>query len=367
MVESLLYTAVGVQLLYHSLLLYQFLTYRQDTKVDKYHDKEVSVVICARNEAENLQANLPTILNQDYKTFEVIVVDDASEDETYAILQDLQSEYTSLLKVVRMESFEKITAGKKGALDIGIQHTQYENLLLTDADCKPASNFWLKEMVSLLSEGDEMVLGISPYTHDGSWLHEIVAYETWLTMFQYIGYALWGHAYMGVGRNIAYTRKLFNEVGGFQSHLHFASGDDDLFVQQAIRKTNPKVCLSADAYTYSKPPKTFKAWWRQKTRHYTTGQLYTTKHKLLLGAFLLSKVSLYISLFSLLLLGKCTVGIALAYLLHGLVLTFTASYFKSKHKIGIHWSKAIILDPIYTVTVVLQGVFSFKYSKSQWS
>src|SRR5690606_5192496 len=122
----------------------------------------LSVIICARNEEENLRQNLPHILSQDYPAFEVILVNDFSEDETKWLLRDLCVQHSNL-KVVEIAEHVRLKHGKKFAVTLGIKAAQYEHLVFTDADCIPQSDQWLRHMGASFNGGEEIVLGYSPY------------------------------------------------------------------------------------------------------------------------------------------------------------------------------------------------------------
>lgn len=240
----------------------------------------VSVVICARNEAENLRRFLPQMLEQEYDTFEVIVVNDHSVDNSEAIILEFQKKYPNLHLI---NESNKELPGKKSALQTGILAAQHEILLLTDADCFPGSNNWLVSMVASYNSGAPIVLGYSPYYSENSWLNFFIRYETAYTATQYLSFALAGLPYMGVGRNLAYAKKIFLEQNGFQKHLHIASGDDDLFVSQATLRYPAVINLAPESFVYSIPRKSWKSYYYQKRRHLTTASSYRPVHQFLLG------------------------------------------------------------------------------------
>ncbi len=363
--ESLLCIAVGIQILYYGFLLYKILAFQEYAKVGNNHNKEASVIICARNEALNLLRNLPKILEQDYPYFEVVVVNDASEDNTLNVLEDFKKKYTNL-QIVNILPAKKSTVGKKAALQLGIESAKNPYLVLTDADCYPQNNRWLNKIMSGFSEKNELVLGVSPYENTGTFLSHIVQYETVTTMLQYVGYALWGNSYMGVGRNIAYTRSLYERAGGFENHIDTASGDDDLFVQQAATHTQVSVRLSQYSQMVSMPPKTFCEWWKQKTRHYTTGASYRPSHQFLLGTFLLTKAVIYVLAFYLILYKKMTFEALMLYLVYFSILIIALGIFTKKYHLSFRAFKAVPFDFIYTVTVLIQGFVSKFSSKNRW-
>lgn len=252
----------------------------------------ISVIIAARNERENLTKNLPLILNQEYLDFEVVVINDGSWDGTKDFLKELALSYANL-KVVNVELNEKFQRGKKFALTMGIKAATHEYLLFTDADCTPMSKQWIASMASHI-QNKEVVLGNSPLLVQNTPLGSMVNYETFHTAIQYLGYANRGIPYMGVGRNLGYTKSLFFQNKGFASHQHILSGDDDLFVQEVAQKNNTAICLVADSFTTSNGPKNLSSWLKQKTRHLSTGKLYTGKFKILLGLYSVLQLLVYI-------------------------------------------------------------------------
>ncbi len=262
----------------------------------------ITVIICARNEADNLRRYLPSILTQQYAgAWEVIVVDDASEDETPAVLQFFLGK-NARLRVVRIS--EKKHAGKKHALAQGIAVAKFDNLLLTDADCEPASPHWLAQMAMVLGEKPEteIVLGYGPVQECEGWLTHWSRFETAYAAIQYFSFALAGLPYMGVGRNLAFKKKVFERVGGFAGHWDLPSGDDDLLVNAAANARNTAICLHPDSFVYSENKKTWRAWVRQKRRHLSAGPRYRLRHRMLLALVSGSHV-LHYFLFVVLLVG----------------------------------------------------------------
>mgnify|MGYP003855617217 FL=1 len=95
---------------------------------------------------------------------------------------------------------------------------------------------------------------------------------------------------MGVGRNLAYTKKEFFDANGFINHIKVRSGDDDLFINQIATKNNTTICFSKDSFTESTPKTTFKAWFKQKRRHISTAKHYKIRHKVLLTLLYISNL-----------------------------------------------------------------------------
>lgn len=273
---------------YALLISVQFIT---NPPLEKNKERPVSVIIAAKNEAENLSQNLVSILNQNYSVFEVIVVNDQSQDSTKMVLISLAERYKHL-KIIHVNT--DIKSSKKTALDFGIKNAKYEHLVFTDADCKPMTKYWLKTIQTYFSEQQELVLGFSPYQKKPGFLNALIRYETLQTAVNYFGFAKLGLAYMGVGRNLAYTKGLYEKNRGFQSHEHLLSGDDDLFVNQVNSQYQIGLCLNPESFMQSQPKTDFKSWIDQKRRHITAAAHYKFKHKLLLGFQYLTKVLFWV-------------------------------------------------------------------------
>lgn len=258
------------------------------------HSPPVSVVICARNEYDNLKNNVPLLMEQDYPEYEVIIVNDFSQDETSYLLQEYQKLYSNL-RVINLRENVNFFEGKKLALALGIKAANHEVVLLTDADCTPAGKDWIRLMGGLFSDKTEIVLGYGAYKKHRGFLNSLIRFDTLHILLQYMGFAMAHVPYMGVGRNLAYKKQLFFKSGGFTSHYKINSGDDDLFINKVANKKNTKVQLQPASFTISEPKKTFSSWFKQKKRHLSTGKYYKFKHKVLLGIYSLSTILFYIS------------------------------------------------------------------------
>ncbi|MBL7900247.1 MAG: glycosyltransferase [Crocinitomicaceae bacterium] len=254
----------------------------------------VSVIVCARNEEDNLFKNLPSVLTQDYPKFEVIVVNDMSVDESKHIIRAYQEKYPHL-RIIELEKNKHRKFGKKMPLTIGIKGAQYEHLVMIDADCYPAGNQWLKTLVRNYTEGKEIIIGVGPYETEKSFLNKLIRFDTTIIASTYLSFTCAGKPYMAVGRNMSYTRKRFFEVDGFKSHYHIQSGDDDLFMRDAATKKNVAIEISPDSFVFSHPKQTWAEWIKQKQRHFTTAPRYRLINKLLLGIFPASMIMMLLS------------------------------------------------------------------------
>lgn len=273
-----------IQLFYYLFFFLKLAVYKTKPKtVSQTHP--VSVIICARDEAANLAKNLPGALIQQYRTtHEVIVVDDNSYDDSKYLLEEFQKTYKQL-HVVQLKQEAKLIPGKKFPLSVGIKTAKYEIVLLTDADCVPATEHWIDKMQETYDDETEIVLGYGAYHKKKGLLNKVIRWETFHTALQYFSYALAGKPYMGVGRNLSYKKAIFFRHKGFSAHNNIPSGDDDLFINTAATKTNTKINIDKDSFTLSDAPKSWSDWVRQKNRHYSTGKFYKPVHKFLLGLY----------------------------------------------------------------------------------
>ena len=281
-----------MQIFYYLFFFLRLAIYKPTTKTTS-QTHPVSVIICARDEAPNLAKNLPGSLVQEYRTtHEVIVVNDNSFDDSKYLLEEFKNRFKQL-NLVELKQEAKMIPGKKFPLSIGIKTAKYEIVLLTDADCVPASEFWIDKMQQTYDEQTEIVLGYGAYHKKPGFLNKLIRWETLHTALQYFSYALAKQPYMGVGRNLSYKKTIFFRHKGFSAHNKVASGDDDLFINMAATKHNTKINIDPDTFTLSDPAKTWGQWFRQKNRHYSTGKFYKPLHKFLLGLYAFSQFIFY--------------------------------------------------------------------------
>ncbi len=250
----------------------------------------VSVIVCAKNEADNLKRFLPLLVSQNYPDFELILINDNSKDDTLSVMEAFKEKHNAI-KIVNVKPIEAFWGNKKYALTLGIKAASNDFLLFTDADCKPLSPDWISEMSSHFSNTKSIVIGYGAYQKTkGSLLNKLIRYETFITAIQYLSFAKLGSPYMAVGRNLAYRKALFFEASGYMNHMHIASGDDDLFINEVATSDNTTISISKDSFTESIPKKTLKEWILQKRRHVSTAKHYKFKHKSLLAIFYISQV-----------------------------------------------------------------------------
>ena len=325
----------------------------------------VSVIICARNEAKNLEAHLPLFLNQNYRFFEVIVVNDNSSDKTIDVLLKFQEKYSNL-RILNICN-KPTLPGKKAALSKGIFAAQYNLVLLSDADCFPASNSWIQEMQSEISDKKCIVLGFSPYICiEKSFLNTFIRFEAIYTAIQYLSLALYHLPYMGVGRNLLYSKSIFLERGAFSKHADIASGDDDLFINDAADRTNTSIKVTSNAFTYSLPKGSWRGYYHQKTRHFTTGIKYKMKHQVILGMLALSHFLHYVLGFYLMLIPEYSSSVFLLILVRmGMVVWLYQGILKRLNHSDL-WIWIPLLDALLNVFYLLFAPNILIGNKRKW-
>lgn len=350
---------VAIQLFYYLVVFGKFAF----AKIQKNNPKRIpiSVIVCAKNEEENVKKFVPILAEQEYPDYEIILIDDASSDETLEVFEAFEKQYSNI-RLVKVANNEAFWGNKKFALTLGIKAAKREYLLFTDADCYPTSKDWIKEMSSHFTAQKTIVLGYGAYEKiAGSFLNKIIRFETMLTAVQYFSWAKMGHPYMGVGRNLAYKREEFFNVNGFIDHMKIRSGDDDLFINQAAKGKNTTVCFSPESFTYSQPKTSFKEWFTQKRRHVSTATFYKPFDRMQLGIFYLSQL-LFVLLPIVLLSFQFQWIIVLSligfrYLFAWIALGFSAG--KLKEKDVMYWFPIIEITLIFTqLNIFLTNIFS---------
>jgi cellulose synthase/poly-beta-1,6-N-acetylglucosamine synthase-like glycosyltransferase len=251
----------------------------------------ISVIVCAKNEAENIKKYFHTLVSQNYSNYEIVLIDDASSDETLEIFEEYEKRYSNV-KLVKVQNNEAFWGNKKWALTLGIKAAKNEYLIFIDADCYPASNNWLMHISSQFSKEKTIVLGYGAYLKNkNSLLNKLIRFDMVFTASQYFSWAKIGKPFMGIGRNLAYKKEEFFKARGFQNHMKIRSGDDDLFINQVANKKNTATLYLPESFTLSEPKKTFKSWFYQKRRQANTTNFYKTFDKFQLRLFFFTQLS----------------------------------------------------------------------------
>lgn len=354
---------VGVQIIYWLVWLIGVLRLKETALFNGKNG--ISVVIAANNEHENLQKNMPAILTQDYTNYEVIVVDDRSSDGSYEYLLELAKEYKHL-KVLSVSELPDHLNGKKYALTLGIKTAQHDQIVLTDADCAPESKNWIGSFAASWSENTSFVLGFSQYQRKPGLLNYFIRFETLLSGIQYMAAAAIGKPYMGVGRNLSYSKTLFLSKKGFHGYQNLVGGDDDLFVNKHANGANTKLVVGPESLTTSTPKTTWKEYLHQKTRHLSVGKHYSAKSKIILFIFTLTWILTWVLLPTLFLYTHefLLPGIVFAFRIVLMGVTFKVFSQRTGGKLGI--LGLILLDIMFAVYYFVTGIRALLTKRIKW-
>ena len=259
----------------------------------------VSVVICARNEYDYLAELVPVLLSQDYPDYEIVIVNDCSDDETEEYLKEF-TRHETIVKPVQLKQHLNFFNGKKFPLSMGIKSAKNDIIVLTDCNCMPANDQWLRSVVNQYKNNTEIVIGYSPYVQKKSFLNRIIRFDALQQGLLYLSAAMSGHPFMGIGKNLSYRKELFFRSKGFISHYTTSVGDDDLFINQTATKKNTEVLIDAENAIYTTPTNSFRFWMHQKSCRYSTVSKYNPKTRAMLSLFYASQFLFYATFIALL-------------------------------------------------------------------
>ncbi len=362
LLDIIFYVFIGItviQLVYYLIIFGKFAF----AKAQEITPKRIpiSVIVCAKNEEENIKKFIPLLAEQNYPDYEVIMIDDASSDETRNIMEEFEKQYTHV-RLVKVENNEAFWANKKFALTLGIKAAKKEYLLFTDSDCYPTSKEWITQMSSQFTMSKTIILGYGAYEKiKNSFLNKLIRFDEMLTATQYFAWAKLGMPFTGEGRNMAYKKEEFFKVNGFMEHMNIRSGEDALFINQAANKKNIAICYSPESFTYSEAKKTFKQWFAQKKRQVFVARHFSTGDKFQLRLFYFSQLLFPILAAVLLILQFnwmfVVPVIALRYIIAWVTMGYSAG--KLKEKDVMYWFPFIEIILIFTqLNVFFSNVFS---------
>ena len=334
--------------------------------VDSYLRPSFSIVVCAHNELENLKRLIPSILSQEYNDFEAIIILDRCTDNSLSYLENIQKNHSNL-KVIEVHDLPKQYNGKKYGLSKGIKTATKEWILLTDADCLPRSENWIRAFASQTSPEIEIILGVSPYNKRPGLLNHFIQYETLTTAIRYTGEAIRQHPYMGVGRNLCFRKSLFTKSNGYEEHASIMGGDDDLFVQKHATSTNTRVIIGKESLTYSVPKRTLKQYMRQKIRHLHVGKHYNKKQQFTHTLSATIHLMLWLSFIYLAFIYSPWWGLICLFIMLMLMKGFI--YTQTARKMGISYRPFLlpVTDFIYGMLYPLVGLKAHFTKKAKWS
>jgi cellulose synthase/poly-beta-1,6-N-acetylglucosamine synthase-like glycosyltransferase len=365
--------ALGIQLFYILIIFgrLSFLYKKKNQKSDPQNEG-VTVVVAAHNEKENLKKLIPILCSQDYPDYDILVINDRSWDGTRGLLEEMMSQYPKL-RTVTIEYTPNHVTAKKYALTLGIKVAKNDTLLLTDADCVPKSDQWIRLMTHpVRNEGKIFALGFSQYSYAKGLLNRWIQFETLWTGLQYLSFAIWKFPFMGIGRNLCYRRSFFMNKKAFKGLWHITGGDDDLFVNLYAKGENTAVVIDPESITISEPKTNWKSYFIQKKRHFHAGKYYKMGNKQKIGIYAFTHFLFWASaIYLLILLGLEEnwehFGIILGIIIvRSILLTsvFRSARKKLEGKTKVYWTG--FFDLIYLGYFWILGALGYQSKKVKW-
>ncbi len=279
---------VFIQFIYYCFIFRKFSFLKLKNKYSQ--NVPISVIICAKNEEQNIKKIIPLLVNQNYDNFEIVLIDDASSDETLEVFEDFAKRYNNI-KIVKVQNNEAFWGNKKFALTLGIKAAKNDYLLFTDANCYPNSKNWITEMSAHFDEDKTIVLGFRGYEKvKGSFLNKLIRFENLLSALYYFSWSKIKKPYSGNGKNLAYKKSEFFKTNGFINHIKIRSGHDTLFINEAADLRNTAICISPDSFIFSGAKNTFSSWYMQQRKKFETAKHYKLFDKLQLALFFLTQI-----------------------------------------------------------------------------
>ena len=235
----------------------------------------VSVIIPFRNEEKNILKTYENLTKQNYpkEKFEIIFINDNSDDNSLTLLESLSKQENVFIYSVPNDY--SISAHKKRAIRFGIEKSKGEIIVTTDADCIH-KNDWLKNLLKFMDEKTGFISGPVEFISDSNLFSRMQRLE-------FAGLVITGAGLIGAknpiicnAANIAYRKKVFDEVGGFSYQMSLSSGDDELLMQKIHRDTNYKIkfALDKNAIVSTEANPTIKDFYHQRKRWASKGLFY---------------------------------------------------------------------------------------------
>lgn len=362
----ILISCIVIQSFYYLYFYFPLYFFKSKNISENLNSVPFSIVVCVHNNLIYLKELIPVLMAQKAGAFEVIIVNDRSEDEIFEYLY-LESKKHPTIKVVNILHTPNGFNSKKYALFLGIKAAKYDQLLLTDSDCLPASDQWAVKMNSVLSDSSEIVLGYSPYMNGKSFLSKFIHYETLLTGVNYLSFAIKGFPYMGVGRNLLYKKSVFMKQKCIARYRNLTGGDDDLLINRSATSSNTGIMIDVATHVHSHINTNYRSWFIQKIRHLSVGKYYTLKSKISLGLNLVAQLLFYV--ITVILLCHSYKIELIGYLIIGrtLLIVLILYLMIRKLKDRTHWFLIPLFDFLYCLYYLVVGLFAIVDKKIRWS
>lgn len=281
-----------IQLVYYYVIYGRFAFHRKKSALG-FRDIPVSVVIVVRDDAALAVQNLPQLLDQQYSSFEIVIVNDRSRDEnSLQAIREYKDRYPNI-KLVDLSTAVSTSRGKKMAISMGVKCATYDHILLTAPNCKPSSRQWLSKMAQNFQFQQKIVLGYNTFEKKKGLYSHFLLYDNLVGAVQYFAHALMHSTYRGDLNNLAFVRPLFYKQNGFIAYNHLLYGEEDIFVHRASTPNNVAVEYDPDAATLQQHTPSYGYWRLHKVSLYFTRKYNSTKNRLLLSGYELTNLLFY--------------------------------------------------------------------------
>ena len=346
---SLLMMACLIQLGYFWIFFSRISFFRKkNTTSDQ---PPVSIVLVANNQYEFLQTNLPALLEQEYPDFEVVVVNDNSDDGTEDLLKELSHQHNNLQSIVLKQSLNWFK-GRKFPLSLGIKSAKNDFILFTDPACKPISDQWISEIISSYDGQTEIVLGYASW-QTTSVFNRFYRFVAFYDALFYFSMALSGIPFKGIGKNLSYKRGLFYKHKGFSSHYTISAGEDEIFVNKAAKKQNTSICIHEAGKVISEKNTSFLNWLNLERSRLKIRRFFKPAHRVMISLYSASVFIFYTSFAFLLIAGfhwLVPVSVfALRLISQTIIFAFTQKKLSEK--------KLLLLSPFFEIFILLIDFF----------
>ncbi|WP_026777388.1 glycosyltransferase [Polaribacter sp. Hel_I_88] len=281
----------GIQILYY--LIFSSFLFKQKKKANNTEKVPVSLIVFAKNSATNLQQNLPNYLAQDYPEFEIVLIDNASSDDTEDVIESFVAKHKNI-KVVSVENNEAFWNNKKYALTLGIKAAKYDHLLFSNINSSPINEHWVTEMSKKFTLKKTIILGYEKYKKENSIKNLFIRFHRLLKAIQCFAFAKQGSPFMAFGNNLAYKKTEFFKVNGFIKHIKIKFAEDDLFIKDAATKENISYAISKNSFVETDAPKSFNDWFQEQRLLSSIEEHFKFKNQFFLNLFFISKLLFYV-------------------------------------------------------------------------
>lgn len=353
-----------IQLVYYYVLYGRFAFHRKKASLG-FRDIPISVVVVFRDDAAQLLQTLPQLLEQQYSSFEIVVVNDRSRDEhALQAIREYKERYPNI-KIVDLSTAVSTSRGKKMAISMGVKCASYDHILLTSPSCRPASAQWLSLMAQNFQFQHKIVLGYNTYAKKKDPYSHFVLFDNLIGAMQYFSHALMRTTYRGDLNNVGFVRPLFYRQNGFIAYSHLLYGEEDIFIHRASTQNNTAIEFAPEASTVRQHLPQYRFWRLHKASLFFTRKYNSLKNRLMIGIYELTNLlfyvflvlsvlaSLHTPLFLYITIGAAVVRIASMYVVMGL----SAKKLKEKQLIPHFLFYDLLfslLNPLYWLSAKLQ-------------